>query len=208
MIFHGSVVLAIGKFDIVTIIFLLVKPLVFNLSAASSCCDESFCILFRNFYIRYKYILFRFSILCFHCGLHQIYLSGVIGNIIYPKVTASIIVGCFAIIYVRELYTGNYNYELGFIISVGAVLAFIIKRVYSIRHKKKHGSIPSSDERHVLITQKYLLFMLYLILFVSGIFFIILYVLGITAIKIKFLLIYMLIIFVIISLGTVIIKKM
>src|SRR5699024_7079457 len=139
------------------------------------------CILFRNFYIRYKYIHFSLSILCFHCGLHQFFLSGVIGNIIYPKVTVSFLVGCFAIMYVSGLFTGNYNYELGFTISVGAVLAFIIKRVYSIRHKKKHGSIPSSDERHVLITQKYLLFMLYLILFVSGIFFIILYVLGITA---------------------------
>ncbi|MGE8206807.1 hypothetical protein ACQKP0_20045 [Heyndrickxia sp. NPDC080065] len=117
-------------------------------------------------------------------------------------------VGGFLGIYINGKVTGDYQYDLAIPIIVGTVLALIISLFFSHRRKKRNGKVPEIDERTVKIMQRYLMIVLYVVLFGSGTALIILYSMGVQFIETGMLIICLLALYMIIGLGAFVAKRL
>ncbi|MED3552702.1 hypothetical protein [Cytobacillus praedii] len=124
-----------------------------------------------------------------------------------------VIIGCMLIggllaIYLIGKETGVYDYELLFPITIGTVGGFLIFLAISRLKKKRNGNVPDFDERSVSLIKKYLMISLYVILFGSGAALIIVYAMGIKYIETGLLMIYLFSLYIILGLGTLVVKRL
>ncbi|MED3575954.1 hypothetical protein [Cytobacillus praedii] len=124
-----------------------------------------------------------------------------------------VIIGCMLIggllaIYLIGKETGVYDYELLFPITLGTVGGFLIFLAISKLKKKRNGNVPDFDERSVSLIKKYLMISLYVILFGSGAALIIVYAMGIKYIETGILMIYLFSLYIILGLGTLVVKRL
>ena len=124
-----------------------------------------------------------------------------------------VIIGCMLIggllaIYLIGKESGVYDYELLFPITLGTVGGFLIFLAISKLKQKRNGNVPDFDERSVLLIKKYLMISLYVILFGSGAALIIVYAMGIKYIETGILMIYLFSLYIILGLGTLVVKRL
>lgn len=124
-----------------------------------------------------------------------------------------VIIGCMLIggllaIYLIGKETGVYDYELLFPITLGTVGGFLIFLAISKLKQKRNGNVPDFDERSVSLIKKYLMISLYVILFGSGAALIIVYAMGIKYIETGILMIYLFSLYIILGLGTLVVKRL
>ena len=91
-------------------------------------------------------------------------------------------------------------------IIVGVALGPTIYLILSTLNKKKNRNIPSVDERTLIIIKRYLLIVLYIVLFGSGAILIVLYSMGIYYIEIAMLIVYLMVLYILIGLGFIVTK--
>jgi hypothetical protein len=127
---------------------------------------------------------------------------------IWFVIIGSMILGGFLGMYIIGKETGEYNYEIISSILIGTVLSFIIYLLSSKWNKKRNGNVPEVDERSVLMMQRYLMVVLYVVLFGSGAILLILYSIGIYSIETGMLIVYMMGLFILIGIGTLIVKRL
>jgi hypothetical protein len=124
-----------------------------------------------------------------------------------------VIIGCMLIggllaIYLIGKETGVYDFELLFPITLGTVGGFLIFLAISKLKQKRNGNVPDFDERSVSLIKKYLMISLYFILFGSGAALIIVYAMGIKYIETGILMIYLFSLYIILGLGTLVVKRL
>ena len=117
-------------------------------------------------------------------------------------------IGGFLGMYLIGNETGEYRYELVLPIVVGSVVAFLIFLVISKINKKRNGNVPDIDERSVKLIQKYFVTALYLILFGCAIALLVAYAMGVQYVEIGLLMICLLGIFIVLGLGTLVVKRL
>ena len=124
-----------------------------------------------------------------------------------------VIIGCMLIggvlgIYLIGKETGVYDYELLFPITLGTVGGFLMFLAISKLKQKRNGNVPDFDERSLSLIKKYLMISLYAILFGSGAALIIVYAMGIKYIETGILIIYLFSLYIILGLGTLVVKRL
>lgn len=117
-------------------------------------------------------------------------------------------IGGFLGMYLIGNETGEYRYELVLPIVVGSVVAFLIFLVISKINKKRNGNVPDFDERSVKLIQKYFVAALYFILFGCAIALLIAYAMGVQYIETGLLMICLMGIFIVVGLGTIVVKRL
>jgi len=127
---------------------------------------------------------------------------------IWFVVIGFMIIGGFLGIYLVGKETGEYNYDIAIAIAGGTVLGFIIYLLLSLWNKKRNGNIPDVDERSILLMKHYLVSVLYVVLFGSGVVLLILYTMGVRFIETGMLIVYMMGLYMLIGLGAVITKRL
>lgn len=125
----------------------------------------------------------------------------------------SVVIGCMIIggflgVYLIGKETGEYNYEIAIAIIGGTVLGFIFYLLISMWNKKRNGNVPDVDERSILLMKRYLMCVLYVVLFGSGAVLLILYSMGVHFIETGMLIICMMVLYMLIGLGAVITKQL
>lgn len=127
---------------------------------------------------------------------------------IYLFVIGMIIVGGLLGVYFIGKEEGEYNFELALAVIVGSVGGFVIFSLYSTWRKKRNGNVPEVDERSLLLIKRYLLIVLYFILIGSGAILLVLYAIGIQTIEVGMLIVYMMILYMLIGIGAVVVKRL
>ncbi|EKN70344.1 hypothetical protein BABA_05531 [Neobacillus bataviensis LMG 21833] len=125
----------------------------------------------------------------------------------------SVVIGCMSIggflgMYLVGKETGEYNYEMAIAIIGGTVLGFIFFLLISMWNKKRNGNVPDVDERSILLMNRYLMGVLYVVLMGSGAVLLILYSMGVHFIETGMLIICMIGLYMLIGLGAVITKQL
>ena len=92
-------------------------------------------------------------------------------------------------------------------ITIGALIAFGVYLLRSRQLKKRNGNIPNTDERSIVLMQRYLITVLYILLFGSQATFLILYYTGVLVIDTGVLLVSTLGIFIVIGIGALITRR-
>ena len=111
-------------------------------------------------------------------------------------------------IYLTGAGTGEFHYEIAIAISAGAIFASLVTFLLSKRHKKKNGNVPEIDERSMMLMQRYLIGVLYVVLFGSGAILIVLYAMGIEFIETGMIIVYMMVLFILIGIGALVVKRL
>ncbi len=127
---------------------------------------------------------------------------------IFSVVVGCMIIGGFLGAYIIGKETGEYNYEMGTSIIVGTAFGLFIYLMLSKWNKKRNGNVPDVDERSVLLLKRYFMGVLYVVLFGSGAFLIILYSAGVHLIETGLLIVYMMGLYLLIGLGAIITKRL
>ncbi|WP_112182426.1 hypothetical protein [Paraliobacillus zengyii] len=91
---------------------------------------------------------------------------------------------------------------------IGTIGGFGIVFLQSYYRKKKHGNVPTVDERSLLLFKRYFLLVLYIVLFGSSALLLILFAIGVKTIEIEILIVYMMFLFIFIELGAFITKRL
>ncbi|MGY3312509.1 peptidoglycan/LPS O-acetylase OafA/YrhL [Peribacillus simplex] len=125
----------------------------------------------------------------------------------------AIIIGCTMIggflgVYIISKETGEYNYDLAIPIIGGTVLGFLIYLIFSKWSKKRNGNVPDFDERSVILMKRYLMIVLYVVLFGSGAVLIILYSMGVQLIETGMLILCLMGLYMLIGFGAFITKRL
>ncbi|MGJ7913765.1 hypothetical protein [Neobacillus sp. LXY-1] len=133
-------------------------------------------------------------------------------KIIFILISAFII-GCVGIggylgIYIIGKETGEYNYDLTIPMAVGSILGIIIFLFFSMWNKKRNGNVPEFDERSVILMKRYLLIVLYVVLFGSGAALLILYSMGVYLIETGMLIVCLMVLYIIIGFGAFVTKRL
>lgn len=135
---------------------------------------------------RYKILIFAFLIICVQfggfLGLYLLEKGGQEIPISLPEIISSSLIG-----------------------TIGGLGIFFFLSYY---RKKKHGNIPTLDERTLLLFKRYFLLVLYIVLFGSSALLLILFALGVKTIEIEVLIVYMMFLFILIGLGALITKQL
>lgn len=116
------------------------------------------------------------------------------------------IIGGFLVAYILGEATGEYNYHIAIATTVGTVLGGAIYLILSKWNKKRNGAVPDVDERTIKLMQRYLMFVLYVVLFGSAAILLTLYSMGIHSIATGMLIVYMGGLFMLIMVGAIITK--
>ena len=124
-----------------------------------------------------------------------------------------VIIGCILIggvlgIYLIGKETGQFEYDLLLPICLGTFGGFLIFNVFSKLKQKRNGNVPDFDERSISLIQKYFLIALYIILLASGAALIIAYAMGIQYIETGILIICLMGLYIILGLGTLVVKRL
>ncbi|MCO7127091.1 hypothetical protein NIE88_15075 [Sporolactobacillus shoreicorticis] len=88
------------------------------------------------------------------------------------------------------------------------LLVFLVIFLLNAWRRNRLGTIPEADERTALILKRYFLGVLYFVLFGSGAALLVLYAMGIQAIETGMLLVFMMILYLVIGIGTLIAAKL
>ena len=128
--------------------------------------------------------------------------------ILWGLIIGSMTIGGFLGIYILGKGTGEYDYEIAFFIIGGSVIASVIYLFLSKRNKKRRGNIPDIDERSVMLMQKYLMFVLYVVFFGSAAALLTLYFMGVYYIETGLLIVYMMGLLMLIGIGTLVTKRL
>ncbi|MFA9560430.1 hypothetical protein ACERII_24315 [Evansella sp. AB-rgal1] len=126
---------------------------------------------------------------------------------IYTFLLGMIIIGGLIGVYLIGKEEGEYSFHLAVAVIVGSLGGFIINLLYSNWRKKRNGNVPEVDERSLLLMKRYLLIVLYFVLIGSGAFLIVLYALGVQTIETGMLIVYMMILYMIVGIGGVVVKR-
>ncbi|MFC4388947.1 hypothetical protein ACFOZ1_14180 [Gracilibacillus marinus] len=118
-----------------------------------------------------------------------------------------IIIGGLFGVYLIGKEEGEFSFDLAGSVIAGTIGGFLITLLYAKWRKKRKGNVPTVDERSLLIMKKYLLIVLYFVLVGSGAILIVLYAMGIQTIETEILIVYMMILYMIIGLGAIIVKR-
>jgi peptidoglycan/LPS O-acetylase OafA/YrhL len=116
------------------------------------------------------------------------------------------IIGGFLLAYLLGKETGEYNYIIAISATVGTVLGGVICLILSKWNKKRNGTIPDFDERTIKLMQRYLMIVLYVVLFGSAAVLLTLYSMGVHSIATGMLIVYMGGLFMLIVVGAIITK--
>ncbi|MEK4760821.1 hypothetical protein MHH85_11240 [Viridibacillus sp. FSL E2-0187] len=128
--------------------------------------------------------------------------------VIWIVIIGCMIIGGFLGIHLIGKKTGEYPYELVFPIVIGSGGGFLIFLAISKLNKKRNVNVPDFDERSIKLIQKYLMFALYMLLFGLGIALLIAYGMGIQYVETGFLIICLFAIYMILGLGTLVVKRL
>ena len=127
---------------------------------------------------------------------------------IWGFIIGSMTIGGFLGIYILGKGTGEYDYEFAFAIIGGSVIAFVIYLLMSKWNKKRKGNIPDIDERSVMLMQKYLMSVLYVVFFGSAAALLTLYFIGVHYIETGLLIVYMMGLLMLIGIGALVTKRL
>ena len=109
--------------------------------------------------------------------------------------------GGFLGLYIYGVDTSEYALAI-----IGGPILGSIIFIYLI-NKKRNGKVPEVDERTLILMQRYLMMVLYVVLFGSAAALLILYAMGVHSIDTSILIVYMMGLFILIGLGAVITKR-
>jgi hypothetical protein len=119
----------------------------------------------------------------------------------------SIIIGGLLGVYLIGRETGEFDFDLVLAILVGTLLGFFIYLLFSKWNKKRRGNIPEIDERSIKIIQRYFIVVLYVILIGSGACLLFLFATGVQYIETGMLIFCMAILYIVIGVGAVVVKR-
>lgn len=119
-------------------------------------------------------------------------------------ITACSMFGGFLGLYIYGIDPGDYAMA----IIGGPVIGIVVFLLISKWNKKRNGKVPSIDERTLILMQRYLMAVLYVVLLGSAAALLILYAMGIHSIEIGMLVIYMMGLFILIGLGAIVTKHL
>lgn len=124
-----------------------------------------------------------------------------------------VIIVCFLIggllgIYIIGKETGQFEYDLLYPVCLGTFGGFLIFMLFSKLKQKRNGNVPDFDERSVSLIQKYFLIALYVILMASGAALIVAYAMGIQYIETGLLIICLTGLYIVLGLGTLVVKRL
>lgn len=128
--------------------------------------------------------------------------------LLWIVITVCMTIGGIMGIYIIGNETGVYDFDLIGAIFFGVIGGFLVYLMISKLNGKRNGKVPDVDERTVRIMQKFLLFSLYGVLIGSGAMLIIAYAMGIKTIETGILILCLLGIYMIISLGALVVKRL
>lgn len=112
------------------------------------------------------------------------------------------------VVYLIGKEKGDYNLGLFIPIVFGALCGLVINFLHSKWHKKRNGNVPEVDERSLLLMKNYLLIVLYFVLIGSSALLLLLYLMGIHTIETGILIVYMMILYMLIGMGTIVVKRL
>lgn len=127
--------------------------------------------------------------------------------LVWIFIIACMMIGGFLGIYIIGRATGEYNYDLVIPIVVGTVIGFLITLLFTKLAKKKKGNVPDFDERNMMLMKRYLLIVLYFVLFGSGAALLILYAMGIHTIETGMLIVFLIGLYILIGVGALVTKR-
>ncbi|MER2009925.1 MAG: hypothetical protein ABS939_21020 [Psychrobacillus sp.] len=127
--------------------------------------------------------------------------------LLYGIISGCIIGGSFLGVYISGKEEGIFDWGLFLLMLAGALGGFSVFLLYAWWRQKRIGNVPDMDERTTVMMKNYFSSVLYFVLFGTGAILLILFALGVETIEIGILIIYMMILFMLIGIGTFIIKK-
>ncbi|WP_066306001.1 hypothetical protein [Bacillus sp. FJAT-29814] len=126
---------------------------------------------------------------------------------IYIFIIGMIIIGGLLGVYLTGKEDGEFSFGLAAAVIVGSLGGFLISFLYSKWRKKRNGNIPELDERSLLLMKRYLLIVLYVVLIGSGALLLVLYAMGVHTIETGMIIVYMMILYMVIGIGAVVVKR-
>jgi len=117
------------------------------------------------------------------------------------------IIGGLLFVYLYGKAEGEFSFKLALSVIAGTSGGFLISFICKKWRKKRNGNVPEVDERTLLIITRYLLIVLYVVLIGSGGILLVLYVIGVRTIETEMLIIYMTILYILIGIGAVVVKR-
>lgn len=128
--------------------------------------------------------------------------------LIYIFIMAMFIVGGLLGVYLIGKEEGAFDFGVATSVIIGSFVGITISFVLAKWRKKRRGNVPEVDERSVLVMKKYLLVVLYVVLVGSGALLIALYGMGVHEIETGMLIVYMMILYIVIGIGAVVVKRL
>lgn len=119
-------------------------------------------------------------------------------------ITACSMFGGFLGLYIYGVDPGDYAMA----IIGGPVIGIVMVLLISKWNKKRNGKVPDIDERTLILMQRYLMAVLYVVLFGSAAALLILYAMGIHSIETGMLVVYLMGLFILIGIGALITKHL
>ncbi|MBU3217250.1 hypothetical protein LL033_25100 (plasmid) [Clostridium estertheticum] len=101
---------------------------------------------------------------------------------------------------------GNDPIEYVMPIIGGLALGSVVTLILYKWNKKRNGNVPDVDERTLLLLRRYLMIVLYGVLFGSGAILLVLYSMGVHSIETGMLIVYMMVLYILIGVGAIITK--
>lgn len=117
------------------------------------------------------------------------------------------IVGGLLGVYLIGKEEGVFDFGLAASVIGGSVGGFLISLFVTRWLKKRRGNIPEVDERSLVLMRRYFLGVLYVVLIGSGALLLVLFGMGIQYIETGMLIVYMMILYVLIGIGAVVVKR-
>ena len=90
----------------------------------------------------------------------------------------------------------------------GPILGVVTYLLLSKWNKRRNGKVPDIDERTLILMQRYLMMVLYVVLFGSAAALLTLYAMGVHSIETISLILYLLGLFIVIGLGAIVTKRL
>ena len=131
-------------------------------------------------------------------------------TVVWAFIIGCILIGGYLGVYIFGKEAGEYNYYSAIALTVGAVLGVVI---YSLifnwnKNKSGNGNVPDVDERTVILMKRYFMIVLYVVLFGSAAALLVLYAMGVHSIETGMLMVYLMVLFMLIGLGTIVTKHL
>lgn len=93
-------------------------------------------------------------------------------------------------------------------ILIGTCLGLAVVLLFYYFHKRKNGKGPQVDERTLVLLKRYFLIVLYVVMFGSSALLLLLYSLGIESIEVGMIIVYMLLLYLLITVGFFVTKRL